>query len=297
MALADDTAAASALALPFEWLPASGAPEQLILLWHGWRSDARAMAPLAEALRSAFPQAAVLVPNSPLGFRREAAGAARGGAAAPEASHRAPDLAAAMAAAAAGRSAEGDAGAGRMWYSIAGLADDPTGTEWPRRVHACLPALTAWVRAQQRRLNVSAAATALGGFSQGAILAMAAVQEHDGLAGRVLAFGGSYTRPPTAAPQRTTLHLFHGSADAVIPAERSRQALRWLGELQGDATLDIAEGIGHELHPSLIECALHRLTHHIPLRTWREALGAAPAPAESAGPREPQASDTPVARR
>ncbi len=40
--------------LPIEWLPAQGRPEQLILLLHGWRSDARALMPLAQALRSAF---------------------------------------------------------------------------------------------------------------------------------------------------------------------------------------------------------------------------------------------------
>ena len=73
------------------------------------------------------------------------------------------------------------------------------------------------------------------------------------------------------------MHFFHGGGDEIIPADGSRQALAWFGELQGDATLDIAEGIGHELHPALIECALHRLTHHIPQRTWRAALGAASA--------------------
>ena len=74
-------------------------------------------------------------------------------------------------------------------------------------------------------------------------------------------------------PRLTTLHLFHGSADAVIAADGSRQALAWMAELEGDATLDVAEGVGHELHPALVERALWRLTHHIPQRTWREALG------------------------
>ncbi len=133
------------------------------------------------------------------------------------------------------------------------------------------------MRAQQRRLGVGAAATALGGFSQGGVLALALALLHDGLVGRVLSFGGCLTARPQAAPQLTTLHLFHGAGDEVIAADGSRQALAWMAELEGDATLDIAEGIGHELHPALIERALWRLTHHIPQRTWREALGAAPA--------------------
>lgn len=241
--------------LPIEWLPAAGRPEQLIVLLHGWRSDGAAMAPLAQALRQAFPQAAVLAPDSPLRFvRSEGEGDAASDAG------RDP-----------GRDAGRDAGRdlGRMWYSIEGL----TPATWPHRVAACLPSMTAWVRAQQQRLGVAPAATALGGFSQGGIVSLAAVLREDGLAGRVLAFGGCITAHPAAAPQHTTVHLFHGGADTVIPADGSRQALQWLGELQGDATLDIAEGVGHELHAALIDCALHRLTHHIPLRTWRAALG------------------------
>ena len=221
--------------IPIEWLPESGAPEQLILLLHGWCSDGRAMAPLAQALRGSFPQAAILAPDGP---------------------HPA------------------DAGRrGRQWYAVDGLTPD----NWPARVASALPALQDWVRAQQRRLGVGEAATALGGFSQGAILGLALVQHDDGIAGRVLAFGGCYTAPPRAAPQRSTVHLFHGGADTVIPADGSRQALAWLAEGQGDATLDIAEGVGHELHPALIACALQRLQTHIPLRTWQAALGAVPA--------------------
>jgi phospholipase/carboxylesterase len=264
--------------LPIEWLPASGRIEQLILLLHGWRSDGRAMAPLAQALRSAFPQSAVLAPDSPLVFERESRGDERSGGQGGD--NRGGET----------RGGDESRDLGRMWYSIADL----TPQDWPRRVAGCLPALTTWVRAQQARLGVSAAATALGGFSQGAILSLAAVQREDGLAGRVLAFGGCFVTPPAAAPLHTTVHLFHGGADPVIPADGSRRALHQLGELQGDATLDIAEGIGHELHPALIDCALHRLTHHIPLRTWRAALGAAPgaAPRSSSNSASSSASDS-----
>lgn len=224
--------------VPIEWLPEEGDAQQLILLLHGWASDAAAMLPLAQALRGTFPQAAIVAPDAP-------------------------------------RAADGGR-AGRQWYSLDGI----DAQNWPGRVAEALPPLHDWVRAQQRRLGVAPAATALAGFSQGAILSLALALREDGLAGRVLAFGGCFTAPPEAAPRLTTVHLFHGSADRVIPADGSRQALAWLGELRGDATLDIAEGIGHELHPALIDCALHRLTHHIPLRTWQEALGAAPrAPA------------------
>lgn len=221
---------------PIEWLPAQGRPEQLILLLHGWASDAQDLLPLAQALRSEFPQAAIVAPESPLpadGGRR-----------------------------------------GRQWYSIEGLAEDLT--VWPARVTEALALLAPWVRAQQRRLGVGAAATAIGGFSQGAILALQLALRHDGIAGRVLAFGGRLLEPPTAAPQATTIHLFHGGADRIFDAQYARDALDQLAALQGDATMDIAEGVGHEVHPALVQCALQRLRSHIPLRTWRAALGAAP---------------------
>jgi len=92
----------------------------------------------------------------------------------------------------------------------------------------------------------------------------------------VLAFGGCFARLPLQAPRHATLHLFHGGADAVVPAAHAREALEALGALQGDATLDIAQGVGHELHPALIDQALWRLRNHIPARTWAAALGAVP---------------------
>jgi phospholipase/carboxylesterase len=220
--------------LPIEWLPAQGRPEQLILLLHGWAEGGQAMAPLAQALRAAFPQAALLAPDAP-----HAAGGGRGG---------------------------------NRWYSIRHTED----TDWLARVAQAVQAFVPWVAAQQQRLGVSPQATALAGFSQGAVLALETATRHDGIAGRVLSFSGRYILTPQAAPQHTTVHLFHGQADEMVCVDKSRQALSQLAALQGDATLDIAQGVGHELHPALIDCALHRLKSHIPLRTWQAALGAVP---------------------
>jgi len=225
--------------VPIEWLPEEGDPQQLILLLHGWGADGRSMAPLAQALRLAFPQAAVLAPDAPL--------------------------------------AHDEGGPGRQWYSITGL----TPANWPQRVDEALPGLLQWVQAQQQRLRVAPAATCLGGFSQGAMVALALALQQDGLAGRVLAFGGCLVQQPLAAPRHTTLHLFHGADDEWVPADGARQALAWLAELQGDATLDVAQQVGHELHPALVDCALNRLRSHIPLRTWQAAMGTVPAHARS----------------
>ncbi len=227
-----------------QWLPASGRPEQLMVLLHGWGASAADMAPLAHTLRAAFPQAVLLAPQ---GF---------------EPVHGGP----------AGRQ-ELDGGlAGRQWFSLAGVTEGNRAD----RVDAVLPRLKAWVDAAQQACGVGPAATALVGFSQGAILALELAQRHDGIAGRVLSFSGRYARLPEVALARTTLHFFHGATDTVIPAAQSRLALQRLAALQGDATIDIASGVGHALPPALQQCALQRLQTHIPHRTWAAALGAVP---------------------
>lgn len=207
------------------------------MLLHGVGSNGAGLAPLAQALRSEFPQAAILAPDAPQPFDGPGGGALA-----------------------------------RQWFSIQGITE----AERPARVAAAVPGLRDWLRATQQRLGVGPAATALGGFSQGAILALATVLAEDGIAGRVLAFGGRFAALPTVAPRRTTLHFFHGGADPVLPATHAREALEALGALNGDATLDIAEGVGHELHPVLVQRCLFRLRNHIPARTWAAALGAVP---------------------
>lgn len=222
--------------IAIEHLPAQGRPEQLVLLLHGWAQEAQEMGPLADALVREFPQAAVCVPQAPT----PADGGRRGG----------------------------------MWYSIEGLREDPL--LWPVRVAAQLDALEPWVRAQQQRLGVAAPATCLAGFSQGALLALELVARHDGIAGRVLAFGSRYCTLPAQAPQRCTLHFLHGRDDAIFTLADVQQAFQHLSQHRADATLDVAHGVGHELHPALIACALQRLRTHIPRRTWEEALCSVP---------------------
>lgn len=147
---------------------------------------------------------------------------------------------------------------------------------------AVLPRLREWVAAAQQASGVGPAATAMAGFGEGALAALELASAFDGLAGRVLAFGGRYAALPVRAPEETTIHLFHGADDDVVPVAAARAALERLGALSGDATIDIAGRTGHVLAPVLIDCALHRLRTHIPARTWAAALGAMPAAARRA---------------
>lgn len=158
---------------------------------------------------------------------------------------------------------------GRQWFSVRGIDEENR----PARVAAIMPRVIAMVRAAQEKWKVPPIATALGGFSQGAIVSLEAIQAEDGLGGRVMAFGGRYATLPDVAPRWTTIHLLHGDADRVMPVRHAQMAMHHLASLNGDVTIDIAHGVGHELHPALIERAVDRLQSRIPIRYWQRAFG------------------------
>lgn len=160
---------------------------------------------------------------------------------------------------------------GRQWFSVDGINDDNRAA----RVAAAMPALHALVRQAQDRFKVMQPDTALAGFSQGAIMAMEYSIAHDGSVGRVLAFSGRFATLPEQPPEFTTLHLLHGKDDRIIPVDHAYAAYERLAQRQGDATLDVASSVAHELHAALADRAVYRLQTCIPLRTWKNALSSA----------------------
>lgn len=157
---------------------------------------------------------------------------------------------------------------GRQWFSVRGVTEDNR----IARVAETLPALQQLVRNAQHRYQILQSDTALVGFSQGAIMALEFSVAHDGQVGRVLAFSGRFAQLPEKAPELTTLHLLHGEDDKVIPVAHAYAGYERLMQLQGDATLDVASSVGHEIHAVLAERAIHRLQTCIPLRSWKQAL-------------------------
>ena len=155
------------------------------------------------------------------------------------------------------------------WFEQAGLSE----ANYVERVAQALPALIEQIRKVQAEYSLSGEFTALAGFDQGATMALEACSAQPDLAGRVLAFSGSYARLPEIAPPATTLHLLHGANDGLIPLSFMQRTHQHLADLQGDSTLDIATKIGHELHEALINQAIHRLKTCVPLRSWQAAMG------------------------
>lgn len=172
-----------------------------------------------------------------------------------------------------GFDAFGEAADARQWFSRDGITEENR----PERVAAAAVKLVAFVNDAQRHFGIDFAATALVGFSQGAVVALEAVQREAALAGRVVALGGRYARLPDAAPPSTVVHLVHGKDDPVVPARHAVEAAARLVGLGGDVTADVIPGVGHSLDPELVECAVLHLQTYLPRRIWAEALAAAPA--------------------
>jgi phospholipase/carboxylesterase len=160
---------------------------------------------------------------------------------------------------------------GRQWFSAIGVTEQNR----RERVIAAMPGLVAFIREAQSHFGVTPLATALVGFSQGAILALEAVQMHASLAGRVVAISGRYAQLPDCAPD-AVIHLVHGKEDSVVHARHSVEAATRLVALGGDVTADIVPGITHAPHPELVERALGHLQTFLPRRVWAEALAEAP---------------------
>ena len=222
-----------------ELLPVAGAARQLFVLLHGVGARSSDLVPLAHQFRNVFPDAAFLIPDGTLPFD--------------------------------GGGPFVSAGNRRQWFPISGVSEENR----VARVAAAMPALHALVRDAQHRFNVLQSDIALVGFSQGAIMALEFGVAHDGHAARVIAFSGRFAKLPETAPEFTTLHLLHGEDDSVIPVAHAQAAYQRLTELQGDATLDIASSVGHQIHAALAERAIHRLQTCIPLRSWKQALNGA----------------------
>lgn len=162
------------------------------------------------------------------------------------------------------------AGASRRWIARA----DPDAEAYVGLVAEAGVALAGEIRALQRSRGLNGEQTALAGFSEGAAVALEAVCADAGLAGRALLFSTRFATLPRTAPVLSTLHLLHGAADGVAPVDQACQVHGHLAELGGDATLDMASNVGHELHDALVRQAIARLQTYLPQRSWEAVMGA-----------------------
>ncbi|MBQ0921511.1 phospholipase, partial [Hydrogenophaga aromaticivorans] len=98
-----------------------------------------------------------------------------------------------------------DMGGGWQWFSVRSI-DEANRIE---RIAAVMPRFVQTVKDWQARTGLDASATALAGFSQGAIMALESTQQAPPIASRVVAMAGRFAQPPRLAPDGTALHFIH----------------------------------------------------------------------------------------
>ena len=141
-------------------------------------------------------------------------------------------------------------GAGFQWMSVAGITEDNR----PGRIRAALPAFVAAIEELQRAHGVGAEHTVLAGFSQGAIMALAACSDRY-LARHVVAIAGRCAPLPEAWERRTAVTLVHGRMDRTVPVLHSERVFERLAALGADVRLDVVPRAVHLLAPPLLERA------------------------------------------
>jgi phospholipase/carboxylesterase len=165
-----------------------------------------------------------------------------------------------------------EVGFGRQWFSMRDITEENRS----QRVAGAMPVFLERVGAWQREAGVGVEATALIGFSQGAIMALEATLARDPLAGRVVAIAGRYARLPRIASASVTVHFIHGKSDPVIAYRHTIEAAERLIALGGDVTADVLPFVEHELNAQIIDLVIERLRGYLPRRRWEEALRSAP---------------------
>lgn len=147
-------------------------------------------------------------------------------------------------------------GAGRQWFSVAAVTEENRAA----RVATVMPLFRSTIQDWQKVAGVSAGATILVGFSQGSIMALESTQLQPTLAGRVIAFSGRFAVEPKVAPAATVINLIHGSADSVIDASKSLEAVRQHKELGAEVTVDIVPDMTHGIDARMLSLALSKIS-------------------------------------
>lgn len=151
-------------------------------------------------------------------------------------------------------------------------------------------AFSTWVnhiRHWQAMYGLDGQQTALAGFSQAASLVLEACHARHDLAGRALLFSGLYRQLPASVPPSTLLHFLQGQNDEHLSTGHLKAVMQHLSGLDADATADVASGVGHELHPALIEQAIVRLKTCVPLRCWEQAMSELGQQSSNPAPKPP----------
>ncbi len=159
---------------------------------------------------------------------------------------------------------------GFQWFSVAGITEDNRQS----RVDQAMPDFSACIAHWQAQAGVAPLATALIGFSQGAIMALESSKLAHSPASRVVAMSGRFANLPQDGNYTGTIHFLHGKEDPVIPYQHTVVAAHHLRDLGVDITAEVLPFVQHEIPAEFVTLAVTKLSTHISHRIWKDALQA-----------------------
>ncbi|MFD2263198.1 alpha/beta hydrolase [Lacibacterium aquatile] len=146
-------------------------------------------------------------------------------------------------------------GPGRQWFSIAGVTEENR----PARVAAALPPLLTRLQDIADQRGIPRHDLILLGFSQGAIMTLAAVAggHHPG---RAIAIAGRLAASVAAVDEKAaSVILVHDRGDAVMPVSLSKEASAALERAGHRVTIQETVGLGHSIGAETITIVRHWL--------------------------------------
>lgn len=149
-----------------------------------------------------------------------------------------------------------DFGQGFQWFSVQGVTE----ANRVERIEAAMPIFVETVTSWQKKFGVTAAQTALIGFSQGAIMSLSSTQMvADSLADKIVSLSGRFAVLPKCALNDTAVHFLHGDQDNVIDYRLSQLAHEALLARGTTTTYDLIPNLNHSINESTVTHLLSRL--------------------------------------
>jgi phospholipase/carboxylesterase len=191
--------------------PASGGqPKQAVVLLHGYGSDGHDLIGLATYWRDALPDALFVAPDAPM-------------------------------------QCDGFAG-GYQWFEIDFAGDRLAGRQ--TGVIQARPTLLQFLNDMWAQTGILPGNTIVGGFSQGAMMALHSGLSLDTPLMGIIAFSGAFL-PPEGFDDpkrvRTPICIIHGDMDDVVDPAFSAEARERLVQAGYDVSYHVSAGLGHSI--------------------------------------------------
>lgn len=137
---------------------------------------------------------------------------------------------------------------GRQWFAFAGN-DDRARLAGVRHASG---QLVAWIDQEVRARHLTRDRLAVGGFSQGGMMALDLGLHMSPAPAGVVSLSGRLVDDANVSPAPSRALVVHGTADARIAIDSARYAITRLGELRVRTESLILPGVGHTIAPEAI---------------------------------------------